>query len=452
MTDPAWNTKRVHVPLNEIMWRTPVELLAARESTTWEELTIGIRQLVPPARGTPRIRPGDGHAAPLQVGLDHKDVELYQLLDFPLSVNDIIGTLASLERTLQIALAQGNGAKWTSIEALLRDIGGEDLQGVVDWAEVQVITDSDSSLVSVECFVDPVDESREALGFDFYMSGDHVGALMWFPLEERQLEGAIRELHEHAMDTFDHSWPRVGPDVLTLFPFLDEELDAVVTRTSEPGFTKELAASFVERWAAWRLADVLSQIPGRAQTVMKLDIGQSVGEIVDWAIDGLWWHQEGAPDWLDEAPSPATPAPPPIDAVDPSPLSGGPTPSPQRHEVAQSPWVTLTPQAISIAMLILAYGPHPYAFFEALRWVVALSAVITMAALLNLPTSTEGTSRTLLVLGLGAVTIVFNPVFPVTSAREVWFWVDAATIGCFVGAGWALWPRSVSPLSRRGGP
>lgn len=87
---------------------------------------------------------------------------------------------------------------------------------------------------------------------------------------------------------------------------------------------------------------------------------------------------------------------------------------------------------IAGAMLILAIPPiWPYSYFQILRWVVAGVAIY------NAYTANE-LGRIKWVFIMGAIAILFNPIFPIYFHKETWVILDlVASILMFASIIWA---------------
>jgi hypothetical protein len=94
----------------------------------------------------------------------------------------------------------------------------------------------------------------------------------------------------------------------------------------------------------------------------------------------------------------------------------------------------LIPAAIATGMLVVAHGHWPYAYYEALRWVVCIAAACVLGALyLGHPGEASG-GLGLKVVVWGAmltVGVMFNPLFPVRGTRDFWQVADLCAAGVF---------------------
>ena len=86
------------------------------------------------------------------------------------------------------------------------------------------------------------------------------------------------------------------------------------------------------------------------------------------------------------------------------------------------------PQAIVILLLLLALNPdNPYGYYIFLRWVCCAAFVYLSIQALALEKSGW-------VWILGVTAVIYNPIFRVTGTREMWFFINLATIGLAVAA------------------
>lgn len=83
------------------------------------------------------------------------------------------------------------------------------------------------------------------------------------------------------------------------------------------------------------------------------------------------------------------------------------------------PLKVLIPAVIAAPMLFVAVANLPYDYFILLRWVVTVCAVIILYAAL------EKEDNTWMVI-MGAVAILFNPIWPVHLTKSIWIPIDIA--------------------------
>ena len=440
-------------PLDEIVWRTPDELLSAHGFATWEAFSKGVGGRIPDLHNEARVLPADDGTGAVQVGVDHPDAEIYHHLELPLSMSDLVSSLREVDHLCQIATATGVGPRCSSIDELLAATGVGDLGGVVDWANDVVLAESEPAVTAAQDFGHVDNPERDGLGLNFWFHGDSFGALLWFPLSLRQLRATIVAVGEYAVGTIDYS---LGvddrPDILRRLPFLSEELEGILDKTRSPSFSKDRAARLVEAWITQRLQEVLGQLPQPMRSVLAVNVEEETTKVIQWATLDCWtftWDE--VPHWVyDSDPTdtvgqiphgttppqerePATSLPPVVPGT--STLRGA-TPTPT--------WLTLVPCALAVFMLVAAYGGHPYSFFETLRWVVAGCALLSLLLLLRYspPAADRIPAVYAVAVMLVGVVLIFNPVAPLELDREVWFWLDALAIATFAAAGYLLASRS----------
>ena len=80
-----------------------------------------------------------------------------------------------------------------------------------------------------------------------------------------------------------------------------------------------------------------------------------------------------------------------------------------------------------VAMLAIALLHMPYGYYQLLRLVVTICAgLLVIFAWQN---------RRPLTLGMfGLTALIYNPVLPIAFPRQIWWWINVATIIMFVGA------------------
>lgn len=158
-----------------------------------------------------------------------------------------------------------------------------------------------------------------------------------------------------------------------------------------------------------------------------------------WGIEygtstGAWVEDEATPSTLGAVGRPTTVRP----GGEESPVSSVPHISRlvEVPDVLPSWWWRrphLFPALVSAAMLFSALGPHQYAYFQTLRWVVASSAVIccfVMDEVRRTKSTPAGIEFGIVVFA--GLAILFNPIFPVTLARETWIPVDGLAAVTFL--------------------
>ena len=90
------------------------------------------------------------------------------------------------------------------------------------------------------------------------------------------------------------------------------------------------------------------------------------------------------------------------------------------------------PQAIVIPLLLLALNPdNPYGYYIFLRWVCCAAFVYLAFHALALEKSGW-------VWILGVTAVIYNPIFRVAGTREMWFFINLATIGLAVASIFSL--------------
>ncbi|MSU74591.1 hypothetical protein EXS57_02315 [Candidatus Kaiserbacteria bacterium] len=74
---------------------------------------------------------------------------------------------------------------------------------------------------------------------------------------------------------------------------------------------------------------------------------------------------------------------------------------------------------VTAAALLIALGSHPYSYYQILRWVVSASAAYTAY------NAYQG-QQTGWAWVFAIVAVLFNPIAPITMARETWQLFDVA--------------------------
>lgn len=74
-------------------------------------------------------------------------------------------------------------------------------------------------------------------------------------------------------------------------------------------------------------------------------------------------------------------------------------------------------KAISIILLIMAVGDHPYSYFEWLRLIVCATSVYGIYIEIN-------NGRNPVAILFGIIAVLFNPVLPVHLSRATWLGLD----------------------------
>ncbi|MCX7835684.1 MAG: hypothetical protein N2450_06395, partial [bacterium] len=91
--------------------------------------------------------------------------------------------------------------------------------------------------------------------------------------------------------------------------------------------------------------------------------------------------------------------------------------------IKQHIWI---PQAIAIALLVIAIArKNPYDYYTLLRWVC--SGVFLYLAFIGFRIQ-----KLEWVWVFGFFLVLYNPIFKVTFKREIWEWINGATIGALV--------------------
>ena len=446
-------------PLDEIVWRTPHELLSAHGFATWEAFSKWVGGRIPDLHNEARVLPADDDTGAVQVGVDHPDAEIYHQLDLPLSMSDLVSSLREVDHLCRVATAIGVGPRCSSIDELLAAIGVGDLGGVVDWANDVVLAESEPAVSAAQDFAHVDDPERDGLGLNFWFHGDSIGALFWFPLSLSQLRATIVAVGEYAVGTIDYS---LGvddqPDILQRLPFLSRELEGILDQTRSQSFNKDRATRFVGAWITQRLQEVLAQLPQSIRSVLAINVEEDAAKVIRWATLDSWIYAwDEVPHWVYD-----------IDPTETLRQSHSGTIDPKERELVTSPpvtrrasthlsatqaptWLTLVPCALAVLMLVAAYGAHPYSFFETLRWVVTGCALLSLLLLLrdSPPPADRGPAVYAVAVMLVGLVLIFNPVAPVELDREVWFWLDALGIATFVAAGFLL--AGKSSLARTNG-
>lgn len=79
---------------------------------------------------------------------------------------------------------------------------------------------------------------------------------------------------------------------------------------------------------------------------------------------------------------------------------------------------------LSVVVLIAALGSHPYSYYQILRWIVSASAAYTAY-------NAYENQQTRWAWIFAIVAVLFNPIAPITMAREMWQIFDvAAAVVC----------------------
>jgi FtsH-binding integral membrane protein len=94
----------------------------------------------------------------------------------------------------------------------------------------------------------------------------------------------------------------------------------------------------------------------------------------------------------------------------------------------------LIPAAVAIGMLVVAHGHWPYAYYEALRWVVCIAAAGVLWALYfgNAGETYGGPGLKVVTWGaMLAVGVLFNPLIPIYATRDFWQVADLCAAGVF---------------------
>ncbi len=95
---------------------------------------------------------------------------------------------------------------------------------------------------------------------------------------------------------------------------------------------------------------------------------------------------------------------------------------------------------VAAAMLVLALADWPYGYYQLLRVVVC--AVAVWGAVLTYGMEKQGWTWL-----LGALAVLFNPVFPIYLEREVWAFIDVATAVLLIASLRLLSPIRVVPAA-----
>ena len=86
------------------------------------------------------------------------------------------------------------------------------------------------------------------------------------------------------------------------------------------------------------------------------------------------------------------------------------------------------PQLIAIAMLLWAFNPdNTYGYYKLLRWVC-----FGVFAYLTFKVPEQISSSWAWVFGITA--LVYNPIIPVHLSRDIWFVINALTIGVLIAS------------------
>lgn len=101
--------------------------------------------------------------------------------------------------------------------------------------------------------------------------------------------------------------------------------------------------------------------------------------------------------------------------------------------------------AVTIAALLLALGPWPYAYYMLLRLLVTGAGVYLGVVVAQLLPGRRWLAALLLIAA-----VLFNPFMPVHLTRDIWAVLNVAGAGLFAWAWWAL--RSAAVRIRPGPP
>src|SRR5680860_1621909 len=83
------------------------------------------------------------------------------------------------------------------------------------------------------------------------------------------------------------------------------------------------------------------------------------------------------------------------------------------------------PALIPIIFLVLSFGSWPYAFYQALRWVVCLSAGY-------LTYKSYGQKETSWVVIFAIIAILFNPIVPFYMTKGTWQFFDLIALSLLI--------------------